>query len=128
MDLIVGQQTSRYFLRKATYNLKFGVYIFPLSILVGFYPSGSRAGSRRVSSYMERHPNTSIVGHIARLTVNAIQFLCDLPWPFCDFFLSSYLPPFAFKSPSSVGCQSQDYFQMCANHIQPFIDGSSYHH
>ena len=26
MDLIIGQQTSRYFLRKATYNLKFGVY------------------------------------------------------------------------------------------------------
>ena len=26
MDLIVGQQTSWYFLRKATYNLKFGVY------------------------------------------------------------------------------------------------------
>ena len=26
MDLIVGQQISLYFLRKATYNLKFGVY------------------------------------------------------------------------------------------------------
>ena len=26
MDLIVGQQISRYFLRKATYNLKFGVH------------------------------------------------------------------------------------------------------
>ena len=26
MDLIVGQEISRYFLRKATYNLKFGGY------------------------------------------------------------------------------------------------------
>ena len=26
MDLIIGQQISQYFLRKATYNLKFGVY------------------------------------------------------------------------------------------------------
>ena len=33
MDLIIGQQISQYFLRKATYNLKFGVY-WLLSILL----------------------------------------------------------------------------------------------
>ena len=36
MDLIVGQQTSLYFLRKATYDLKFGVYsLFKAHVLVG---------------------------------------------------------------------------------------------
>ena len=62
MDLIVGQQISRYFLRKATYNLKFGFEIRNSLIDFRRNPGHIVPYIAMDSSVIQRSDNAKILG------------------------------------------------------------------